>query len=75
MLKLTVIFCLLVAALAEKSPLLDSEWEGRIVGGSTAAVGQFPHQVSMRSAAGLHFCGGFIISDRWVGCAGKLELI
>lgn len=38
------------------------EREGRIVGGSNAALGQFPYQVSMRTAANSHFCGGSIIN-------------
>lgn len=42
-----------------------SEWEGRIVGGSNAGSGQFPYQVSLRSAANGHFCGGSIISNRY----------
>lgn len=37
------------------------EREGRIVGGSNAALGQFPYQVSLRTAANSHFCGGSII--------------
>ena len=44
-------------------------WEGRIVGGSTAAANQFPHQASLQSNANAHFCGGFIINNRWVGSA------
>lgn len=39
---------------------------GRIVGGRAAALGEFPYQVSLRTAANFHFCGGAIISDRWV---------
>jgi len=43
------------------------EWQGRIVGGSTASAGQFPHQVSLTAAASRsHFCGGGLISTRWV---------
>ncbi|KAK4872917.1 hypothetical protein RN001_014946 [Aquatica leii] len=37
---------------------------GKIVGGSPAGVGQYPHQVSLR--IGTHFCGGSIISANWV---------
>ncbi|XP_039441215.1 chymotrypsin-2-like [Culex pipiens pallens] len=39
---------------------------GRIVGGQLAEPGQFPYQVSLRSAKNAHFCGGSVISDRWV---------
>uniref|UniRef100_A0A1Q3FHD4 Putative trypsin-like serine protease n=1 Tax=Culex tarsalis TaxID=7177 RepID=A0A1Q3FHD4_CULTA len=42
----------------------------RIVGGSDAAEGQFPYQVSLRSAAGSHFCGGSIVNSRWILTAG-----
>lgn len=42
------------------------QWEGRIVGGSQASSGQFPHQASLQSSANAHFCGGSIINSRWV---------
>ncbi|XP_059622535.1 trypsin-3-like [Phlebotomus argentipes] len=38
----------------------------RIVGGNTAAIGQFPYQASVRTTANWHFCGGFIANSRWV---------
>lgn len=50
------------------------EWEGRIVGGQTATPGQFPYQVSLRSAANSHFCGGFLINVRWVGSAAHCTI-
>ncbi|KAF5285992.1 hypothetical protein FQR65_LT12989 [Abscondita terminalis] len=37
----------------------------RIVGGTNAAEGQYPHQVSLRNR-GSHFCGGSIISPNWI---------
>ncbi|XP_059622967.1 trypsin beta-like [Phlebotomus argentipes] len=41
--------------------------QGRIVGGQDATLGQFPHMVSLRIvASGNHFCGGSIISSRYV---------
>lgn len=43
-----------------------SEWEGRIVGGQTAVPGQFPYIVSIRNLNNFHFCGGTIISSRFV---------
>ena len=30
-----------------------------------AAVGQFPYQVSLRSSANAHFCGGWVHNTRW----------
>lgn len=45
----------------------------RIVGGEEADVGQFPHQISMRlnfSGTFRHFCGGSIISERFILTAG-----
>jgi secreted trypsin-like serine protease len=50
------------------------EWSGRIVGGQTAAIGQFPYQASMRSATNAHFCGGFLINARTVGCAAHCTI-
>ncbi|XP_052862696.1 chymotrypsin-2-like [Anopheles cruzii] len=43
-----------------------TEWAGRIVGGQNAGTNQFPHQVSLRSAGNAHFCGGSVISSRYV---------
>lgn len=41
-------------------------WEGRIVGGANANLGQFPWQVSLTNNNNAHFCGGSIINNRWV---------
>lgn len=49
-------------------------WEGRIVGGSTAGANQFPHQASLQSNANAHFCGGFIINNRWIGSAAHCTI-
>lgn len=41
--------------------------EGRIVGGTDALPQQFPYQASLRSKPNLrHFCGGSIVSNRWI---------
>jgi secreted trypsin-like serine protease len=62
-----ILGCVLGVALAAEIPAVPTtEWDGRIVGGSTAGVNQFPHKASLRSTANAHFCGGSIISNRWV---------
>lgn len=74
MLRIIVACCLVAlalgAALPEEDSIMDSddfkEWTGRIVGGSTASSGQFRYQVSLRSSGNAHFCGGTLISNRWV---------
>jgi secreted trypsin-like serine protease len=37
-----------------------------IVGGTNAPAGLFPHQVSIQTRSGFHFCGGSLIGDRHV---------
>ncbi|XP_055705677.1 chymotrypsin-2-like [Phlebotomus papatasi] len=49
-------------------------WEGFIVGGQNAAAGQFPHMASLRSTANNHFCGGFIVNNRWVVSAAHCTI-
>lgn len=63
---LLLIFLIALVAFASAAKL-PNEWEGHVVGGSTASPGQFPHQASLRSvSANSHFCGGVIISSNWV---------
>lgn len=46
---------------------LIGESEGKIVGGSIARAGEFPHQVSIQqTATGNHFCGGSILNRRFI---------
>ncbi|EDV47598.1 serine protease SP24D [Drosophila erecta] len=47
----------------------ESPIEPRIVGGTEAKEGQFPHQISLR-LRGEHYCGGVIISATHVITAG-----
>ncbi|XP_019525187.2 chymotrypsin-1-like [Aedes albopictus] len=43
---------------------------GRIAGGTVAETAQFPFQVALLTADGLHYCGGSILNQRWVVTAG-----
>lgn len=60
-----VLIFLSLAAIARSSPV--PEREGRIVGGTNAALGQYPYQVTIRRVErNQHFCGGSIINTRWL---------
>lgn len=56
-----------LVAVSSASPVPDEFLErgGRIVGGFNAGTNQFPYQVSLRTNANFHFCGGSIINNRW----------
>ncbi|KAJ8669689.1 hypothetical protein QAD02_000948 [Eretmocerus hayati] len=63
-----VFLCFLAVANSRNIQWLSSN---RIVGGHDATPGQFPHQISMQVAFPplipvQHFCGGSILSDRWI---------
>ncbi|XP_026484833.2 chymotrypsin-2-like isoform X1 [Vanessa tameamea] len=47
-------------------PKYFDEPTNRIVGGQDAPAGSVPYQASLRSILNSHFCGGSIISDRWI---------
>lgn len=40
--------------------------DDRIVGGTSANLGQIPYIVSLRLNSGSHFCGGSIINPSWI---------
>ncbi|KAG5678821.1 hypothetical protein PVAND_008455 [Polypedilum vanderplanki] len=46
-------------------------FDSKIVGGSTVQLGQIPSQISLRTQANVHFCGGALISGRWVITSGQ----
>lgn len=57
----------LFACVAVATCTIDTEAENFIVGGQTARQHQFPFLVSLRNAFNNgHFCGGAIISNRWI---------
>lgn len=66
---LKIIFGLLVCVLLASAFETEVNGDNYIVGGRPATRHQFPWIVSLRSATNDHFCGGFILSDRWVGSA------
>ncbi|KAF5298018.1 hypothetical protein FQR65_LT09829 [Abscondita terminalis] len=46
--------------------LVDATPADRIVGGQPASILAYPYQVSLRSTSNSHFCGGSIISNKWI---------
>lgn len=62
----STILCLIGFAISLAA--VEPESIDRIIGGYNADAGQFPHQVSLRSSPikKSHFCGGSIISNRFV---------
>lgn len=51
----------------QKDASHDDNLNWRVVGGLRAAEGQFPYMVSLRyTSTYAHFCGGTIISNRYV---------
>ncbi|GAB0090074.1 hypothetical protein DMENIID0001_047400 [Sergentomyia squamirostris] len=55
---------LLLPLIAQCAKLEDIS--GRIVGGQSAASGQFPYQVSVQETERSHSCGGSIVSSTWI---------
>lgn len=37
-----------------------------IVGGTSTSIATHPWQISFQSASGSHFCGGSVLTDRWI---------
>lgn len=57
--------CVLLASALED----QVDGDNYIVGGRPARRQQIPFIASLRTTQNGHFCGGFILSDRWVGSA------
>lgn len=62
------LLCLVVFVAGASATRVDEDGlDGRIFGGVEATHGQFPFQVSLRGKNGsFHFCGGSILSNRFV---------
>lgn len=76
--KSVVLFSILATTLSEKVPhgniYVFEQGNGRIVGGTTAANGQFPFQaLLLKSSDGslYTYCSGSILSNRWIVTAGQ----
>lgn len=63
-----LVFCLSIIKFGDCKSLNHHEFDinNRIAGGNTAPLGAFPFQVSLRHTTNSHFCGGSLISERWV---------
>jgi trypsin len=64
--QLFLVVAFVAISIASPVPEVFLERGARIVGGTSAPLGRFPYQVSLRTAANSHFCGGSIINNRWV---------
>ncbi|CAK1548152.1 unnamed protein product [Leptosia nina] len=74
-----LLFVILAVACSAQDNDSDSgsDEETRILGGSNAADGEFPYQVSLRIKSNnklYHFCGGVIISPKWILSAAHCTL-
>lgn len=60
------IFVALAFVAATSAVPADLDRGGRIVGGTSTTIASRPFQVSLRTTSNFHFCGGSIITNRWV---------
>jgi secreted trypsin-like serine protease len=66
--------CFIIAVIYLATALAQNNRQGRIVNGQSVGLGQIPYQISLRDwPSGFHFCGGALISSRWVVTAGQLD--
>lgn len=64
MFRFSVFFAVVACAYAGAVPLATvPQLDGRIVGGHDTTIEDHPHQVSLQSVYGSHFCGGSIINE------------
>ncbi|MCA9572348.1 MAG: serine protease, partial [Myxococcales bacterium] len=62
---LLLVACGPVRGIGQPPVRIDDDRQG-IVGGDDALPGEYPYQVSIQTRDSFHFCGGSLISDRWV---------
>lgn len=60
------IFVALAIVAATSAIPVDLDRGGRIVGGTSTTIASRPFQASLRTTSNYHFCGGSIITNRWV---------
>ncbi|KAG4067468.1 hypothetical protein HA402_003292 [Bradysia odoriphaga] len=61
-----VLLAVVSAAIATPIVVNPSGPSGRLLGGVAVNLGQVPHMASLRSLTNVHFCGGSIVSNRYV---------
>lgn len=71
---LKLVFGSLACVLLASALAVDVVGDNYIVGGRNANRHQFPWIVSLRNTMNRHHCGGFILSDRWVGSAAHCTI-